>query len=62
MLPDKDLPILTRELVYTAVSRARNSVVILGDPQILANSIARKEMRYSGMRDFLLSPEEPQMK
>jgi exodeoxyribonuclease V alpha subunit len=62
VLPDKDLPILTRELVYTAVSRARNSVVILGDPQILANAIARKEMRYSGMRDFLLSPEEPQMK
>jgi exodeoxyribonuclease V alpha subunit len=62
VLPDKDLPILTRELVYTAVSRARNSVVILGNPRILASAIARKEMRYSGIRDFLLSPGEPQVK
>jgi exodeoxyribonuclease V alpha subunit len=62
VLPDKDLPILTRALVYTAVSRARNSVVIFGDPRILANAITRKEMRYSGVRDFLLSPGEPQVK
>jgi exodeoxyribonuclease V alpha subunit len=62
VLPDKDLPILTRELVYTAVSRARNSVVVLGDPRILTNAIARKEMRYSGIRDLLLSRGESQTK
>jgi exodeoxyribonuclease V alpha subunit len=58
VLPVKDLPILTRELLYTAVSRARNSVIILGDQSILANAIARKEERFSGLSESLLSASQ----
>jgi len=58
VLPDKDLPILTRELLYTAVSRARSSVVILGDRSILTNAIARKEERFSGLSESLLSDSQ----
>ena len=49
MLPDRDLPVLTRELLYTAVSRCRRGVVMVGDPGLLRAGIARKADRYSGV-------------
>ena len=49
MLPERDLPVLTRELLYTAVSRCRRGVVIVGDPVLLSAGIARKAVRYSGV-------------
>jgi exodeoxyribonuclease V alpha subunit len=49
MLPERDLPVLTRELLYTAVSRCRRGVVIVGDPGLLSAGIARKAVRYSGV-------------
>jgi exodeoxyribonuclease V alpha subunit len=49
MLPERDLPVLTRELLYTAVSRCRRGVVIVGDPALLSAGIARKAVRYSGV-------------
>ncbi len=30
VLPDHDMPLLTREVIYTAVTRSRSSVVVLG--------------------------------
>ena len=35
ILPDRDLPINTREILYTAVTRSRSSVVIVGTREIL---------------------------
>jgi exodeoxyribonuclease V alpha subunit len=49
VLPDRDLPVLTRELLYTALSRCRRGVVIVGDPGLLRAGIARKADRYSGV-------------
>jgi exodeoxyribonuclease V alpha subunit len=63
MLPDRDLPVLTRELLYTAVSRCRRAVVIVGDPSLLRAGIARKADRYSGVAAELaarVSPAVPQ--
>jgi exodeoxyribonuclease V alpha subunit len=51
VLPAKDVPILTREVLYTAVSRARRSVVIIGSEEILRLGISRKIERYSGLRE-----------
>ncbi len=55
ILPEAQLPILSREIHYTAVTRSRNSVVIVGDAAMLGESAARPIERHSGLRDLLLS-------
>jgi exodeoxyribonuclease V alpha subunit len=49
VLPDTDLPLLTRELVYTAMTRARRSVLLVGDPDLLARAVSRALERFSGV-------------
>jgi exodeoxyribonuclease V alpha subunit len=49
LLPDFACPIFTRELLYTAVSRARRSVVLCGPVDMLDLAIATKEARDSGV-------------
>jgi len=53
VLPDRDSPLLTRELVYTALTRARTTVTIWARRSILAAAIARRIERTSGLRDAL---------
>jgi exodeoxyribonuclease V alpha subunit len=55
MMPDRDLPLLTRELLYTAVSRARKSVVLVGSVEMIRTAAARKATRYSGLAELLNS-------
>jgi exodeoxyribonuclease V alpha subunit len=55
VLPDADIPLLTRELVYTAVTRARRSVAIVGGYELLARAVSRSVERHSGIADALLS-------
>lgn len=49
ILPKEDLPLLSRELVYTALSRARRNVVIVGDPDVLTLAVGRSLPRRSGL-------------
>ncbi len=53
LLPDIDSPILTRELIYTGISRARESVEVWGVEDIFRNAISRRIERTSGLRDAL---------
>jgi exodeoxyribonuclease V alpha subunit len=53
LLGDRASPILTRELVYTAVTRARRRVRIFGSREILTASIAARVERASGLRERL---------
>jgi exodeoxyribonuclease V alpha subunit len=53
VLPEIDSPILTRELIYTAVTRARKQVTIYGYGKTLRSAISRKVTRTSGLRDAL---------
>ncbi len=53
VLPDRDSPLLTRELVYTAVTRARRRVEIWGSPEILAAALGRRIERAGGLPDAL---------
>jgi len=53
ILPDKDNPVLTRELIYTGITRARRSVSIWGRDRILHDAVTRKIERTSGLRDAL---------
>ncbi len=54
MLPDEDLPLLTREMLYTGVTRAKKSVVIVGNPDLLRLGISRRVERSSGLAERLL--------
>jgi exodeoxyribonuclease V alpha subunit len=56
VLPERESPLLTRELVYTAVTRARRSLVVYGESGALAAAVERKSERVSGLRDLLASP------
>ena len=53
VFPDKDYPILTRELFYTGLTRARQNAWIWGTEAVLNNAIARKIERTSGLREGL---------
>ena len=49
ILPRDSSPILTRELLYTAVSRARGRVKIFGSQAVITTAINRKVERASGL-------------
>ncbi len=53
ILPAVKTPNLTRELLYTAVTRAKNSVTIVGSAEILRAGIANKMERASGLAEIL---------
>ncbi len=53
VLPNSDLPLLTRELIYTAITRARGAIEIWADPELLARAVRRPLRRASGLRDML---------
>jgi exodeoxyribonuclease V alpha subunit len=53
IMPDRDLPVLTRELVYTAITRARVAVEIWGKEEIFKTAVSRRTIRASGLRDAL---------
>ena len=56
LLPPALSPILTRELVYTGVTRAKTRVTIYGAPDVLAEAVHRRVDRASGLRDALWTP------
>jgi len=53
VLPPPDSPLLTRELLYTAVSRARRQVNLIGSEQAVRRAIQRPANRASGLRNRL---------
>ncbi len=53
ILPDKDYPLLTRELIYTGLTRARQKVAIWGTEPVLTTAIARQIERSSGLHEAL---------
>jgi len=53
LLPHDDLPLVTRELLYTGVTRARTGVVIAGSKSILVTGGKRRALRHSGLGERL---------
>ena len=53
VLPDRDLPVLTRELLYTAITRARSRFTLAAQLAIFQNAVARRMVRNSGLSDLL---------
>ncbi|HZU82847.1 MAG TPA: exodeoxyribonuclease V subunit alpha [Polyangiaceae bacterium] len=54
VLPEVDLPLVTRELVYTAVTRARRSVLLVGSRDLLARAVSRSVDRHTGVAEKLV--------
>jgi exodeoxyribonuclease V alpha subunit len=50
VLPPADSPLATRELVYTAVTRAKQHVRIVGTREALVRAVQRPILRASGLR------------
>ena len=53
VLPIQDYPVLTRELLYTGITRAKNHISIWGREGIIKSTILRKINRNSGLKDAL---------
>lgn len=53
ILPEEDNRILSRELIYTAVTRAKKSVRLAAEKQVLRLALSRNIVRYSGLADLL---------
>ena len=53
--------LLTRGVLYTAITRARELLVIVGDENVIARMTAnnRQTKRYSGLRWRLAEGEKP---
>ncbi len=58
LMPDRDSPLLTRELVYTALTRARREVEVWAREEIFAAALSRKIDRLSGLADALRIPSQ----
>ncbi len=53
VLPTPDSPLLTQELLYTAITRARTEVTLIGSPESLALAVRQRARRASGLRERL---------
>ncbi len=53
VLPDRDYPVLTRELIYTGLTRASASIKIAGNETVFKKAISRKTERTSGLGELL---------
>lgn len=53
ILPDKDMPVLTRELIYTAVSRAKATIEVWAKYEIFCPAMTRRTKRMSGLAERL---------
>ena len=55
VLPERAIPLLTRELLYTAMTRARRSITLFGPTNCYKAAIRRTAQRFSGIVEKLAS-------
>ena len=58
VVPKDDAPLLTRELLYTAVSRARQRVRLVGPREVVMAALRRKAERHSGLVDAIAEVDD----
>ena len=59
VLPDTDSPLMTRELIYTALTRARSTLQLCWNEPVLRAAVARRTERASGLCDLLAPLPRP---
>jgi exodeoxyribonuclease V alpha subunit len=58
VMPPPNSPLLTRELLYTAVTRARRNVLLIGSEEAIRRAVQRPANRASGLRHRLAAQDE----
>jgi len=53
ILPDRPTPVLTRELIYTGITRAKKRITVWGREKIFVEGVGQRIERSSGLRDAL---------
>ena len=57
VLPPVDSEVLTRELIYTGITRAKEGVEIWSNEGVFCRAVRKKTVRQSGLKDALfISP------
>jgi exodeoxyribonuclease V alpha subunit len=54
ILPPEDKALLTRELIYTGITRAKESISVWSDETVFASAVGRRTERRSGLRESLV--------
>jgi exodeoxyribonuclease V alpha subunit len=60
ILPEADSPILTRELLYTAVTRAQHQLILVGGEESVRAAVNRPVARATGLEQRLWGASVPQ--
>ena len=60
LLPPEDSPLLSRELLYTAITRAKQQLILFADTNLLHTIAARRLVRYSSLGRLLQSNLHPE--
>lgn len=59
VLPDdENTPLLTRELIYTAITRAKERAIIFSSNEVLKAGVARQVERASGITNRFINPKK----
>ena len=53
LLPHSDHPLLTRELVYMAITRAKKKFSLYGSLEIFRRGMSRETRRYTGLKELM---------
>jgi exodeoxyribonuclease V alpha subunit len=59
LLPDPSSRVLTRELLYTAVTRARRRLILVGTEEAVRAAVGRPIARASGLARRLWDAQDP---
>ena len=51
VLPDADSRVLSRELVYTGITRAKRRVLLMGSEDLVREAACRRVARHTGLFD-----------
>lgn len=58
VLPHEDVPLLSRELLYTGITRARETLILYGRKDLLIRASQRRVVRYSGLAGKLRQKDD----
>ena len=61
ILSDHDVTLITMELIYTGITRARKVLDIWVDKDLLKRAILRRIVRQSGLTDVLQNPSKEKL-
>ncbi|QAZ67275.1 exodeoxyribonuclease V subunit alpha [Solidesulfovibrio carbinolicus] len=57
LLPDRESPVLTRELLYTAITRAKKQAMVIGGSKLIRDCVTKVISRHSNLRNLLVAQD-----